>query len=273
MVRPVSVGGLHRVKDAVRRRLLDVAPGRRLRLQLACEAVERYASGRSHLRLVDAGSEEGLLCLQLARRHPDWLLVAADLAEEPLRRGRRWARAEGLEVHFLRCDITRSLGTEAFDVVTALESLEEIADDRAALRSMVVALRPGGLLVVQVPTADWSPVLRSAERTWRREVRHGYDAGEMSAVLQQLGLEIQQLRPTFRRLTALAQDMRDRVRGRGPVTQLMLLPLMAAAVRLERAGITWGPPRAWFVVATKRVDLLDPLAEDARVTTRTAGRR
>src|SRR3954454_17873427 len=149
MRRPVSARVRHRAKEVLRRRLRNVAPGRRLRLQLACEAVEQYASGRSHLRLVDAGSEEGLLCLRLARRHPDWLLVAADLAEEPLRRGRRWARADGPDVHFLRCDTTRSLGTEAFDVVTALESLEEIADDRAALRSMVEALRPGGLLVVQ----------------------------------------------------------------------------------------------------------------------------
>src|SRR4051795_8372961 len=190
MRRPVSARVQHRAKEVLRRRLRNLAPGRRLRLQLACEAVERYASGRSHLRLMDAGSEEGLLCLQLARRHPDWLLVAADLAEAPLRRGRRWARAEGLDVQFLRCDITRSLGHEVFDVVTALESLVEIPDDRAALRALVAALRPGGLFLAQVPTANWTPVLRNAERTWRREARHGYDADELSAVLDQLGLRV-----------------------------------------------------------------------------------
>ena len=35
-------------------------------------------------------------------------------------------------------------------------------------------------------------------------------------------------------------------------TQVLLLPLMAAAVRLERSGITWGAPRGLFVVAIKR---------------------
>src|SRR4051812_18589253 len=109
MRRPVSASVRHRLKAVLRRRLRNVAPGRRLRLQLAREAVERYASGRSHLRLMDAGSEEGLLCLQLARRHPDWLLVAVDVAEEPLRRGRQWAQGAGLDVQFLRCDLTRSL--------------------------------------------------------------------------------------------------------------------------------------------------------------------
>lgn len=252
MTRPAAAGLRRRLKDDVRRRLRNVPPGRRLRLQLGRAAVERYAADRPRLRLMDAGSEEGLLCLQLARRHPGWSLVAADIAEEPLRRGREWARAEGLDVLHVRCDLTRSLGHDVYDVVVALESLVEIPDDRAALRAMVAALRPGGLLVAQVPTADWIPVLKSAERTWRREARHGYDAAELTTVLEDLGLDIQQLHPTFRRLTALAQDVRDRYKRRGVVTQLLLLPLMAAVVRLERAGIGWGPARGWFVLATKR---------------------
>jgi len=250
---PSAVAGLRRrVKDDVRRRLRNVAPGRRLRLQLGLAAVERYAGGRSEFRLLDAGSEEGLLCLELARHHPGWSLVAADIAEAPLRRGREWARAEGLHVSYVRCDLTRSLGDDVYDAVLALESLVEIPDDRAALEAMVAALRPGGLFVAQVPTADWTPVLKSAEHTWRREVRHGYEARELAEVLESLGLDVEQLRPTFRRLTALAQDVRDRLKHRGPRTQLLLLPLMAAAVRLERTGIGWGPARGWFVVATKR---------------------
>jgi SAM-dependent methyltransferase len=223
-----------------------------LRLQLGVAAVEGYAAGRTSLRLLDAGSEEGLLCIQLARKHPGWRLVAADIAEAPLRRGRQWARAENLDVLYVRTDLTHSLGHEMYDAVVALESLVEIPDDRAALRSLVAALRPGGLFVAQVPTADWTPVLSTAERTWRREARHGYDAPELIALLEHLGLEIREIRPTFHRLTALAQDVRDRFKGRGVAFQLLLLPAMATAVRIERAGLSWGKPRGWFVVAIKR---------------------
>ncbi|MGY1745234.1 class I SAM-dependent methyltransferase [Blastococcus sp. SYSU D00695] len=251
MVRPVAA--LRRVlRTRLRRQLRDVAPGRRLRLARARAVIERYGAGRPPLRVLDAGSEEGLLSLGLARRHPGWLLVAVDLAEEPLRRGRRWAREEGLAVHHVRGDLTRSLGVEVYDVVAAMESLVEIPDDRAALRSLVASLRPGGLFLAQVPTATWTPVLSGADRTWRREVRHGYDAAELGRLLAGLGLDVHELAPTFRRLTALAQDVRDRLKDRGLVVQLLLLPLMAAAVRLERAGIGWGPARAWFVVATRR---------------------
>ena len=250
MNRPATlfVGAL---RQRLRRELRDVAPGRRLRLQLGVAAVEEYARGRGPLRLLDAGSEEGLLCLRLAQRHPEWCLVAADLAEEPLLRGRGWALEEGLAVHHVRCDLTRPLGDDVYDAVVALESLAEIPDDRAALRQMVSALRPGGLLVAQVPTDGWTPVLRGAERTWRREARHGYDADGLLRLLEELDLTVHQLRPTFRRLTALAQDVRDRLKHRGRGTRLLLLPVMAAVVRLERLGVGWGPARGWFVVATK----------------------
>ncbi len=251
----VTAGTRHRLATAVDRRLRDLPPGRRLRLRLALAAIEAYAAERrsvEQLRLLDAGSEEGLLCLELARRHPGWTLVAADLSAAPLQRGRRWAGEEGLAVSFVRLDLTRWLGAGRYDAVVSLECLVEVPDDEAALRAMVRALRPGGLFVAHVPTASWTPVLPGAERTWRREVRHGYDAGELAATLTGMGLDVRAIRPSFRRTVALAQDVRDRLKRRRRPVQLLLLPLMASAVRLERAGVTWGPARALFVVAVKR---------------------
>lgn len=239
-----------RARRRIRDELRDLAPGRRLRLQLGLAAVERHAAGAADFRVLDAGSEEGLLCLRLARRHPGWSLVAADIAEEPLRRGRQWAREQGLAVQFVRCDLTAHLGDGVYDAVVALESLVEIPDDRAAMRRMAQALAPGGVLVAQVPTATWTPVLPGAERSWRREARHGYEADDLRAVLEELGLTVRELRPTFHRLAALAQDVRDRVKHRGVAVRLPLLPVMAAVVRLERLGVVWGAPRSWFVVAT-----------------------
>ena len=245
----------HRLVTAADRRLRDLPPGRRLRLRLALAAVEAYAAERppaERLRLLDAGGEEGLLCLELARRHPDWTLVAADISAAALQRGRRWAGEEGLAVSFVRLDLTQCLGTERYDVVVSLECLAEVPDDEAALRSMVRALRPGGRFVAQLPTADWTPVLPGARRVWRRQVRHGYDPGELAARLTGLGLDVRELRPTFRRTVALAQDLRDRLKRRRRAVRLLLLPLMAGAVRLEQAGVTCGPARALLVVAVKR---------------------
>ena len=218
-----SLDPARRLSGWLDRRVRDLPPGRRLRQLLALELVERHAAGRDGaLTVLDAGCEEGLLCLELARRHPGWRLVAADLAAPALRRGRTWALEEGLAVSFVQLDVTRSLGTAAYDVVLSLECLEEVPDDQAALRAMATALRPGGLFVGHVPTADWSPVLKGAARTWRREVRHGYDPGELRSRLEALGLGVLEVSPTFRRTTALAQDLRDACKTTPP-------PLAAAA--------------------------------------------
>jgi SAM-dependent methyltransferase len=192
------------------------------------------------------------VCLELARRHPGWHLVAADLALQPLRRGRRWAREARAEVSFVQLDVTRPMGTAVYDVVLSLECLEEVPDDQAALVAMATALRPGGLFVAHVPTADWSPALSGAAQTWRREVRHGYDPGELRSRVASVGLDVQQVVPSFRRMTALAQDIRDRCKH-WPRASRLLFPLMAGAVRLEQAGLTWGPPRGLLVVAVKPV--------------------
>lgn len=239
------------VRARLSRELRDLPPGRRLRLRLAVDVAERCFGDRQQVRVLDAGSEEGLLCLELARRRPTWTLVAADLAMGALLQGRRWAGAEHLRIHFVRCDLQRPIAIAAYDLVVALESLAEVPDDRAALSSMAAALRPGGLLIAQVPTSDWTPVLRSAERTWRREVRHGYDAAQLTAVLEELGFAVELLHATFHRLVAFAQDLRDRAKHRRRWVQLALLPVMAAAVGIERRGYTWGRPRALFVVARR----------------------
>lgn len=243
---------IERTRTTVAGQLRNAAPGRRLRLQLAHEVLERHLGAREDVRILDAGSEEGLLCLGLARRHPTWMLVAADISPGPLRTGRGWAQQAGASVHFVRCDLQRPLGEAAYDAVVSLECLAEIPDDHAAMTSLARALRSGGLFVAHVPTHDWTPVLRGAERTWRREARHGYDPEELAATLDGLGLQVLEVRPTFRRTVALAQDVRDRFKGHGRPTRLGLLPLLAGAVALERSGVTWGPARGLFVVALKR---------------------
>lgn len=221
-------------------------------MQLAISTVEAHFGDRPQLTVLDAGSEEGLLCFALARRHPSWRLLATDISLPPLRTGREWARAEGIRVVHFQADLQRPIGVGMYDAVVSLESLVEIPDDQAALRTLVAALRTGGVLIVQVPTADWVPVLKGAERMWRREVRHGYDADELTARLTQLGMTVESVTPTFRRAAALAQDLRDRLKHRGRWVRVALLPLMATAVALERAGATWGPARAVMVVAVRR---------------------
>jgi len=240
-----------RLRAILEERLALMAPARRLRLKLAERELRSYAGGRP-LRVLDAGCGDGLLSLALAGQHREWALVGMDLRDDMLSGARARAESRRLgNVSFQAADLLRPLPVSGFDAVIALECLSEIPDDEGALRTMFAALSPGGLLAVQVPDRDWKPVLPGSATTWREQVRQGYSAEELSAVLSRIGLEGVESKGTYRSLAAAAQEIRDRIKGSALPIRLLAFPFLAAAVRLEHLGIAWGRPNAIFAVGRR----------------------
>jgi len=250
MTEPSRTPSRSTASAALEERLALMAPARRLRLALADQIVSAEAAGRP-IRLLDAGAGDGLLSLALAKRHPEWSVVGVDLRDDMLEGARRRAAARELpNATFQAADLTGPLPDSGFDAVIALEILSEIPDDEGALRALAAALAPGGLLVVQVPDRDWKPVLKGSEPTWREQVRQGYSADELAAALRHAGLDSVEVRPTYRTTAALAQELRDRIKGSGLAVRALAFPFLAGAVRLERWGLTGGEAKA--MVATAR---------------------
>ncbi|HEY2054161.1 MAG TPA: class I SAM-dependent methyltransferase [Solirubrobacterales bacterium] len=237
-------------KAVLEERLALMAPSRRLRLALADEILSARLDRSA--RLLDAGCGDGLQTLALAKRHPGWDVLGVDQREDLLRGARDRARGRGLtNARFEPADLTVALPESDLDAVVALECLSEIPEDRAALAAMTGALRRGGLLVLQVPERDWTPVIPGSSDAWREEVRHGYGEDELASMLRDAGLEQIEIRPTYRSLTAAAQEIRDRIKGAALPVRLAAFPFLAAAVRLERWGLTWGPPSAILAVGRR----------------------
>jgi SAM-dependent methyltransferase len=226
-------------------------PARRLRFQLVLEAIDGHAAERQ-LRVLDAGAGDSLLAIATARRHHDWKITAADVDDALLDRGRRLSEQMNLSgIEFVRADLTADLGSDRFDLVLAIECLEEIPDDDAALLAMARALRPGGRLIAHVPERNWVPVLPGSSRTWRHEVRHGYGADELAAKLEHAGLVVARVAPTARGAVFLGQEIADRIKHRRLAIRVAALPITAGLVRLERWGLTWGPSRALLAEAVR----------------------
>jgi ubiquinone/menaquinone biosynthesis C-methylase UbiE len=241
-----------RARGGLEERIALMAPSRRLRLALAEEALAGFAAGRP-IRVLDAGCGDGLLSLAIAKRHPDWTLVGMDLSESLLAGARERAANRGLgNISFREADLTRPpLPETGFDAAIALECLNEIPDDRAALATIAGALAPCGLAIVQAPEGDWRPILRGSDPKWREEVRHGYSAAGLAEALRAAGLERVEVRPTFHATAELAQEVRDRIKDRGLALRAAAFPAMAAAVRAERWGLTGGRPNALFSLSRR----------------------
>ena len=240
-----------KIRGGLEERIALMAPSRRLRLALAEEAICAHSAARP-VRILDAGCGDGLGALALAERHPEWSVVGYDLNDRLLAGARDRATNRGLaNVEFRQADLTRPLPETGFDAVMALECLNEIPDDRAALASLAAALSPAGLFVVQAPERNWRPVLSGSDRTWREEVRHGYSAAGLAEALRSVGLERVEVEPTYRTTAALAQELRDRIKDGPLALRVAAFPALAGAVHLERRGLTGGRASAYFATARR----------------------
>jgi SAM-dependent methyltransferase len=189
--------------------------------------------------VLELGAGTGRVTVPAARsaRTP---LIGIDLSPEMLRRGRmRLRRARGAgRAALVRGDIRRlPFRSGCFALVIApygiLQSLLRERDLQAALQAVVMVLRPGGSLVLDL-VADLP-----AWREYRRERRlSGWKPGRRAHITL-----IESVRQDRRRgLTVFEQEFVERRRGEEPATRridlafrTISLPRMAR--RLEQAGL------------------------------------
>ncbi len=110
-------------------------------------------SGKSAL---DVGCGAGLLAEPLARLGAK--VTGIDAAPELIAVARGHAASVGLVIDYRAAGV-ETLGGQ-FDLVTALEVLEHVADPAAFMGALSARLAPGGLLILSTPNATgWSELL------------------------------------------------------------------------------------------------------------------
>ena len=140
--------------------------------------------------ILDAGCGTGMLVEEYFRRFPAAFVCGLDMSEEALSFSRRRGAANLLRASVLCLPFKEG----SFQLVSSIDVISHgtVADDEAAVSEMARTLKPGGLMVLQVPAYEW---LRSthdkAVHTKRR-----YTKARILRLLSSCGLEAE--RVTYR---------------------------------------------------------------------------
>jgi SAM-dependent methyltransferase len=244
-----------RTKQALRRTLGEVHVGKRFKWRQLDPIFESLRLNPD--AILDAGSGDAAFVYYLADRYPGAQVLAADLDSELISacsaaRPPRFAN----RVSFI-CSDFAGLPDARFDLITALDVLEHIVDDAGAVADLARSMRPGGTLLVHVPTDRWTTFggtvhLVADEDAWKineGHVRQGYTMESLHGLLRAAGLSVDRMDPLIGRWGALAFSTYDRLEHPAPA-RVLSLPVTDAAAWLERRR----PPttgNAIVAVATK----------------------
>jgi SAM-dependent methyltransferase len=134
------------------------------------------------VKVLDAGCGTGGLIRYLHAKEPTWHLTGVDVSPVACELARRRGCPDVIEA-----DLTQlPLATGAYDAVVSSDVLYHIEDDLLALNELVRVMRPGGVVVINVPAYRWLWSYHDvAVQSQRR-----YDRWELREKLDTAGLEI-----------------------------------------------------------------------------------
>jgi 2-polyprenyl-6-hydroxyphenyl methylase/3-demethylubiquinone-9 3-methyltransferase len=172
-----------------------------VRLAFVRECIDRhFGTDQRHLRplegrtALDVGCGAGLLAEPLARLGAH--VTGLDAAPELIEAARTHAGQSGLSIRYVAGELAALEGT--FDLVTALEVVEHVADPPSFVAALADRLAPGGLLLLSTPNRTGLSKLLTitlAEGSGRiPKGTHDFDRflkpDELTALLNQAGLQL-----------------------------------------------------------------------------------
>lgn len=160
-------------------------PMARTRYRLALQWLNLKPGARA--RVLDVGAGNGAFMAQALRRFPELDIYGAEFSQAAID-----IAHPGIRPRLARCDLQSRQDLPwggGFQVITCMEVLEHLPDDRLALQNMAGALSPGGNLFISVPAWEkkWGPQDVTAGHVRR------YEPAVMRARIEAAGLRVRRL--------------------------------------------------------------------------------
>ncbi len=131
--------------------------------------------------ILDAGCGDGFYLFLVSQVNSKTQLIGADFEILSLESAKLKLRSK--KIKLLKVDLTKKIPFPAnkFDKVVLSEVIEHLPDDVWSLKEINRVIRPGGVLVLSVPHANysilWDPLNWILERLFKKHIHSGFFAG------------------------------------------------------------------------------------------------
>jgi ubiquinone/menaquinone biosynthesis C-methylase UbiE len=110
-----------------------------------------HVSSKKNPTILEIGCSSGFLLADILKSMPNAVVVGADVVKEPLLRlAERFPELPLIRFDLLQCPLPEA----TFDAVVLLNVLEHIQDDTHALSQIHRLLKPGGIVIIEVPAGQ-----------------------------------------------------------------------------------------------------------------------
>ena len=167
-------------------------------------------SHRKYNRILDAGSGEGVLSFELARRFREAQVFGIDIEDKAVSAASGIAEKIKMEnITFQKENIETIKADKGFDLIVCVDILEHIDNDDNAIRQLHSVLSEEGVLVLHVPSLFrrypiWNKQLNFEVPT---HVRSGYVMKDIQEKLSVAGFSIMETGYTYGFFETLANNL------------------------------------------------------------------
>lgn len=197
---------------------------------LAAESVPEQAFA------LEVGCGDGVMSFQVARRYKGWKILGVD-ADQRFIESAGLAKVQNevdnvdFRVHLApRLEVVSSASCDA---VLLIDVLEHVTEDKSLLSEVYRVLKPGGFVVLSVPTPNYPRVFGWRFHKAVGHVRDGYWQGQLQSLVGERGLEVNLWRPYTYPPSAFACLIFYRWLLEIPGLPILLSPLLDLVCQLD----------------------------------------
>ena len=192
---------------------------------------------------LDLGCGQGEYSLMLSQKYPHLAITALDIEPDRITKLKTLSGRLGLSNLDPHLGSMSTLNkSEHYDFIYSIDVFEHIDENAMPFEEALKKLRPGGLLLVKMPSRDQIEVLPrhwfAKHHAWLEEEHIGqvYMLGDLVKRVKHEGFEICNAFYSDGWLSRLSWELGYLTRKIGPPIQLLFLPVLKFLVQIDRSN-------------------------------------